>query len=271
VPPKPLDVKLVVFDWAGTTIDFGSCAPVGAFVKAFASRGIPVSIATARVPMGMHKKEHIRVMLTDPIISMCWRATFGRGWTMQDVNDLYRLVTPMQVESARQCGELTPGTVEAATWLRGHGVAVAATTGYSREAAAAVYAAAAEQGYEPDFRVCADEVPAGRPEPWMVLRAMEATRVYPPAAVVKIGDTRIDIEDGLNAGAWSVGVVDSSNEMGLSEEEFAALTDDGRDAKRVAVRERFLSAGAHATIDSLTEVPALVAALNERLSAGERP
>ena len=65
-------------------------------------------------------------------------------------------------------------------------------------------------------------MPAGRPAPWMIFRCMEALNVYPPAAVVKVGDTVIDIEDGLNAGAWSVGVVDSSNEMSLTAAELAA-------------------------------------------------
>ena len=30
------DIRLVVFDWAGTVIDFGCRAPTGAFVAAFA-------------------------------------------------------------------------------------------------------------------------------------------------------------------------------------------------------------------------------------------
>ena len=44
--------KAVVFDWAGTMIDFGSFAPMGVFVKAFETFGIRASIEQARGPMG---------------------------------------------------------------------------------------------------------------------------------------------------------------------------------------------------------------------------
>jgi phosphonoacetaldehyde hydrolase len=89
--------------------------------------------------------------------------------------------------------------------------------------------------------------------------------------VVKVGDTIVDIEDGLNAGCWSVGVVDSSNEMGLSAEEFAALAADEKAARRHAVSQRFTAAGAHAVIDTLAELPALIDEFNARLERGQRP
>jgi phosphonoacetaldehyde hydrolase len=264
-------VKLVVLDWAGTTVDFGSCAPAGAFVRAFAARGVEVSPAEARRPMGLYKKDHLRAMLSAPEIADRWQAAHGRDWAKDDVEELYQLVTPMQVAAAELCSALTPCVLDAVSWLRDRGIRVAATTGYFHAAADAVYAAAARQGYVPDFVICADEVPAGRPAPWMIFRAMEATGVYPPAAVVKIGDTLIDVEDGLNAGVWSVAVVDSSNEMGLTEAEFRALASPDREARRAAVRDRFLAAGAHSVIDSLAEMPGLIADINARLARGERP
>jgi len=70
--------------------------------------------------------------------------------------------------------------------------------------------------------VCADEVPAGRPEPWMLLRAMEEMRVFPPSCVVKVGDTEADIAEGLNAGAWTVGVTRTGNYVGLDREQMAS-------------------------------------------------
>jgi phosphonoacetaldehyde hydrolase len=264
-------VRLVVLDWAGTTIDFGCRAPAGAFVAAFAARGVEVAPAEARGPMGMHKRDHVRALLESPAIAARWHDAYGRDPTEEDAEELYALVMPMQVEAAKAHSTVVPAVFDAVRAVRARDVKVAATTGYFREAAEACYAAARRQGYEPDFAVCADEVPAGRPAPWMIFRCMEALGVYPPAAVVKVGDTVIDITDGLNAGAWSVGVVDSSNEMGLSESEFAALDDADRAARRVRVRERFAAAGAHAAIDTLAELPALVAALDARLAAGQKP
>ncbi len=267
----PTEIKLVVFDWAGTTIDFGCMAPSGAFVAAFAEAGVPVTIGEARGPMGLHKKDHLRAMLRVPEINGRWRTRHHREWTEADVENLYRVVTPMQVAAANRHSALIPGVVACVAELRKRGIKVAASTGYFREAAEVVYAAAREQGYVPDFTICADDVPAGRPAPWMIFRAMEATGVYPPAAVVKVGDTVIDIEDGHNAGVWSVGVVDSSNEMGLSEAELAALTKAEREQRREVVLSRYEDARTDAAIRTIDQLPSLVAEINEQLALGARP
>ncbi|MDY3553525.1 phosphonoacetaldehyde hydrolase [Gemmata sp. JC717] len=265
------EIKLVVLDWAGTTIDFGCRAPSGAFVAAFATKGVAVTLPEARGPMGLHKKDHIRAMLRTEAVGGKWRAAAGRDWSEADVEELYCDVTPRQVEAAVTYSELIPGAREAVTAVRAAGIKVAATTGYFHEAAAAVAGAAKRQGYEPDFNICADDVPAGRPAPWMIFRCMEALGVYPPAAVLKVGDTVIDIEDGRNAGCWSVGVIDSSNEMGLSADELRALPPAELAARRGAITERYKQAGAHAAINDLGALPALIADLNAKLARGERP
>ncbi|MCU0702647.1 MAG: phosphonoacetaldehyde hydrolase [Fimbriiglobus sp.] len=265
------EIKLVVLDWAGTVIDFGCMAPSGAFVAAFGEAGVNVSVAEARGPMGLHKKDHIRAMLQMPAIGERWRQAHNRDWTEGDINDLYRRVTPMQVAAAGKYSALIPGVIECVAELRKRGIQVAGTTGYFREAADVVYAAAREQGYAPDFVICADEVPAGRPAPWMIFRCMEALGVYPPAAVVKVGDTAIDIEDGRNAGVWSVGVIDSSNEMGRSESELAELTDAEREERREAVLNRYEDAGCDAAIRHIGQLPRLIDEINEHMANGARP
>jgi phosphonoacetaldehyde hydrolase len=270
VPTDPA-IRLVVLDWAGTVIDHGCRAPAGGFVLSFATKGVTVSLAEARGPMGLHKKDHIRAMLRTESVGAKWRAAVGREWDERDVDELYRDVTPRQVEAAAKYCELIDGTTAAASALRASGVKVAGTTGYFHEAARVVSDAAARQGYVPDFNICADDVPAGRPAPWMIFRAMEACGVFPPFAVLKLGDTVIDIEDGRNAGCWSAGVIDTSNEVGLGASEFAALSEAEKDAHRERVSARYRAAGAHAVVRSVAELPALVAEVNARLVRGERP
>ena len=251
-------IQLVIFDMAGTVVDFGSAAPVAAFIEAFARRGVPVSDAETRAPMGTHKKDHIRRMLQTQPVAAKWRVATGNDWTEADVEALYRVVTPLQLEAAARHRELTPGLLDCVHQLKAKRIKIAAATGYFREAAETTFQGAARNGFTPDFTICADDVPAGRPAPWMIFRAMEALNVYPPAAVVKVGDTLIDIEDGKNAGAFSGAVVDSSSEMGLSEVEFDSLSPTEREARRHAVRERFLGAGADFVVDSLAELPGVI-------------
>jgi phosphonoacetaldehyde hydrolase len=98
----------------------------------------------------------------------------------------------------------------------------------------------------------------------MIFRIMEKVGVYPPCSVVKVGDTVPDIEEGRNAGAWSVGVTRSSSAVGCTEDELAALSGPQRQAKLDDARRQFLDAGAHAVIDSLAEIPSLL----DRLPGG---
>jgi len=245
-----------VFDWAGTTVDFGSVAPVSAVMAAFAARGVAVTAAQARGPMGLSKMEHVRAVLRMPEVSAGWRAVHGREWTEADVADVYGAATPFLVKAAAERATLVPGVLECVAELRRRGVRIGSTTGYFRAAAEACYARAAAQGYAPDVCVCPDDVPAGRPDPAMIRRCMGALGIDSPAAVVKVGDTLVDVAEGLNAGCRAVGVVDSSSLMGRSEEEFAALSGADRAARRAAVRAQFLAAGAHGVVNSLAELPA---------------
>ena len=80
--------EAVIFDWAGTTVDFGSFAPMGVFVETFADFGIEVSIDEARAPMGLPKRAHIEAMLAVPRIAAAWRDARGAAPTLADVDAL---------------------------------------------------------------------------------------------------------------------------------------------------------------------------------------
>jgi phosphonoacetaldehyde hydrolase len=262
-----MSIRLVVFDWAGTVIDFGCFAPVSAFQEAFAQLGVPVSVAETRAPMGLHKKEHMRVMLREPGLARRWQGVHGRDSNEADIERLYAIVTPLQIGAAGRHDDLAPGLLDCVTVLRSRGIRIGGTTGYFKEAASTAAQAAARQGYLPDANICADDVPVGRPAPFMLFRVMEATGVYPASQVVKVGDTVQDIAEGGNAGAWSVGVTDSSSDMGLTWADFQRLSPEDRAARRREISDKFRAAGAHAVIASLAELPALVEALGRESSA----
>jgi phosphonoacetaldehyde hydrolase len=253
-----LEVRLVVFDLAGTTVDFGCFAPVSAFVRAFDFHGIAVTPAEVRVDMGLHKKDHLRALLRQPDVSQRWRRANGRDWTEKDLESLYNTSAPLLVEAVAAHARVVPGLRECVEVLRRRGIRIGATTGYYRDAAERISEAMRRQGFVPDCALCADDVPVGRPAPWMMFRIMETVGVYPPYSVVKVGDTIPDIEEGRNAGAWSVSVTRSSSLVGCTEEELAALSEPQRRAKLDDARRQFRDAGAHAVIDSLVDLPSLL-------------
>lgn len=271
VPPTPR-IKLVVLDWAGTAVDHGCFAPVTAFIAAFRRRGVEVTLPQSRAAMGLEKKEQLRALARLPEVAQQWRAVHGRDCTEADLDDLYTWeFVPALLDVLPAHAKLIPGLLASVDWLRARGIKIGTTTGYSAEAARRLYEAARQQGYEPDYNADPTTVRAGRPAPWMVFRIMEALEVWPPCSVVKVGDTVPDVEEGRNAGAWSVGVVRTGSGVGCTEEELAALPIPERASRLARASRRLRDAGAHEVIDSVAELPRLIEKIERRLAAGERP
>ncbi|MFQ3566273.1 MAG: phosphonoacetaldehyde hydrolase [Aggregatilineales bacterium] len=264
-------LRAVIFDWAGTMVDYGCFAPVAVFVEIFRQRGIEIDVAQARAPMGLEKRDHIRAIAQMPEVSAAWLAVHGSPWTEADIDALYRDSVTAQVATVIEYADLISGALEAVRCCRERGLLVGATTGYSRNVMAALLPAAAARGYVPDSTVCPSDVPAGRPAPWMLYQNAINLRVYPFAAVIKVGDTIPDIEEALNAGAWAVAVSQTGNALGLTEAEVEALDPAALADQLAPIEAGLYEAGAHVVIRSVAELPAALDAIEERLRAGEQP
>lgn len=264
-------VKAVILDLAGTTIDYGSCAPAGAFVDLFQRYNIEVSSAQARIPMGIHKKDHIRVLAAMPAIADQWQAVYDRNWTEEDIEAMYQEFIPIQIECLPRYGKLVPGTIDFSTYLRASGIKIGVTTGYNQEMMNIVLKEASGQGFVPDSAVCASQVAKGRPAPWLIYRSLEQLDVYPPQAAVKIGDTLPDLEAGLNAGVWTIGVAKTGNMLGLDEEEVNALPAEELERQLQGAYRRMLQAGAHYVVDGVADCLNVLDEIAERLKTGEQP
>jgi phosphonoacetaldehyde hydrolase len=221
--------------------------------------------------MGIYKLDHIRAIAALRDVSERWQRAHGSACTEDDVQAMYLELVPIQQSIMPRFGALIPGTVAAVAEIRARGYLVGSTTGYPRSVGEIAARMAAEQGYEPDVMVCADEVPAGRPEPWMLLRALESLRVFPPSAAVKVGDTKADVEEGLNAGAWTVGITGTGNYVGLDRSELAALPTAQRSKLVRDAADKLRHAGAHYLVSSIAELPPVLDEIEIQLALGERP
>lgn len=264
-------VRLVAFDWAGTIVDFGCQAPALAFVELFREANVEITVEQARGPMGIGKREHIAALLAMPKIATAWREQHEAEPTSADGDRLYERFRPIQVNAAVERAEVLPGVLDVIGWLRSRDASIATNTGYFREVLDAILPVAADQGLEADSNVCATDVPRARPAPWMLIVNMLETGVYPAEAVVKVGDTVPDIEEGLNAGAWSVGVIESGNGLGLTRDALEELSDAELSRRADRVRGELLRAGAHYAIPSVADLPPVIEEIEERLARGERP
>ncbi len=264
-------VQAVIFDWAGTTVDFGCRAPVAAFLRLFEEESIRASVEEARRPMGAHKRDHIAAMLTMEGIASQWREIHGADATHEDIERLYQKFIPMQADIVLEHGKLVPGLLGTIDMLADRDILVGSSTGYSRRIMEGLIALAADQGYHPESVVCADEVPEGRPAPWMAVTSAMHMNVFPMESCIKIGDTVADIEEGLNAGMWTVGLSLTGNEVGITEEEAETMPEEQLDLMILRANRKLMAAGAHYVLETLDGLDILIDEIESRLEAGERP
>lgn len=268
---QPQQLQAAILDWAGTVVDFGSFAPTQIFVEAFAEFGVQVSLEEARGPMGMGKWDHIRTLCDIPAIAERYKARFGRVPSDDDVTAIYERFMPLQIDKIAEHSALIPGALEAIAALRKGGLKIGSCSGYPAVVMEKVVALAKTNGYVADHVVATDEVPNGRPHPAQALANVIALGISDVAACVKVDDTWPGILEGRSAGMWTVALTCSGNALGLTYAQYKALPADNLDEERRRIGQMFEGARPHYLIDTIAELPAVIADINARLARGEMP
>ena len=117
-------VKAVVFDWAGTMVDFGSFAPMKSFVAAFDAFGVEVTLEEARGPMGLPKRVHIQTMIHQPRIATLWQQQHGAAPTDADIDAILARFEPINARVAADHADLIPGALDMLAALDQRGMAL---------------------------------------------------------------------------------------------------------------------------------------------------
>jgi len=267
VPTGAFPVKAIVFDWAGTVIDFGCMAPVEALVEVFATEGFAISAAEARADMGKAKLDHLRALLANPEVAARWLAAKGRPAGEDDVQRIYTKLEPAMAEAAAKASVMIPGAVATVEALRALGIGIGSGTGYTRAMMAGIMPEAAKQGYAPDVVICAGETPSGRPAPLMTWAALITLDAWPARACIKVDDAPVGIVEGREAGCWTVGIAASGNEIGLSLADYQALPEAERATMVARAAETLRDAGADYVIDDVSQLLPVVHEIARRISA----
>lgn len=257
-------ISAVIFDWAGTTVDYGSSAPSKVFDVVFSRNGINLTLDEINGPMGMEKKAHIRSLLSLPNARQQWFNRYGKEPDEKDIQRLYEEFEATLYEIVADYSKPIDGVLQTVIALRTMGLKIGSTTGYNSMMMEKVIPAAKLLGYSPDCVVTPDMTGGlGRPSPFMLFECMRRLNVYPPCSVVKVGDTTVDILEGVNAGAISVGLLKGSNLLGLTKEEYESMSYSDLKAKKEVATKKYLEAGADYVLDSIADLPALINKLNE--------
>jgi phosphonoacetaldehyde hydrolase len=263
-------IKAVVFDWAGTMVDFGCMAPVEALIEAFAAHGVALSAAEARRDMGRAKRDHVMAILAYPEVAAAWTEVRGMAPVTADGDAIYAALEPLIEAAATRCADLIPGAAKVVEDLRELGVKVGSGTGYTRQMMSGILPEAAAHGYAPDVVVCAGETPSGRPAPLMAWKALIEMDAWPARACVKVDDATVGIEEGRSAGCWTVGLAASGNGVGLSLADYQSLPEVERRARVAASAAALNAAGADYVIDTVADIWPVLEQIAARIAAGER-
>lgn len=248
-------IKAVVFDWAGTTIDYGCFAPIKGFIDGFKSIGVDITIDMARKPMGLSKLDHTRAiaaMLPQPL-------------SEEQIQKAYAAFEASLFADIENHCDVKDHVIETVAALRAQGVMIGSTTGYTAAMMDKVLPAAAVQGYAPDCCITPDQVGKGRPHPYMIQENMKRFGIVDSREVVKVGDTVADIAEGKNAGCRTVGIIMGSSELGLTREEVATLSGSELETHKKHVRDIYRQAGADYVIDGMNELMTVIEDINRKL------
>ena len=230
-------IECIIMDWAGTAVDYGCFAPVAAFIESFNVIGTPVTAAETRAHMGLTKVEEIRALFNIDRVRNEFQEKYGRPYAEEDILARYADFQRVLFASLEDYTTPIPGVVETISGLRAQGIKIGSTTGYTRAMMDVVLPAAAARGYVVDNCVTPDGLPAGRPAPYMIYKNMTELAVPSVDCVVKVGDT-------------------------ITLDEVNALSATELELRKQDVRNRMLAAGAHYTVDSIEELPAVIDNIN---------
>jgi len=187
------NIELVVFDIAGTTVqDTGQVA--NAFIDAFGEFNMDIPADTVNQVMGFRKMDAIKMLVPDEsneeLIAQIHEA-FTRNMLGLYKSDPGLKPLPYATEIFQQ--------------LKQQGIKIALNTGFTRVVTDAILKRLQWTTPEViDIVICSDEVLEGRPQPYMIQHIMQQLQVTDSKAVVKVGDTKVDVEEGRNAGCGLV-------------------------------------------------------------------
>ena len=199
------DIKLVIFDLAGTTIEDTGQVPE-TFTTVLRGHGIEVTGEALRAVRGASKREAIRRFVERQY----------PGEELEIAARAERIFAEFREHLATQYQRGGVGAVPGAadTFARLHklGIKVALNTGFDRAITELVLRAVGWEKDTADAVVCGDDVSQGRPAPYLIYRAMEATGVISVRRVANVGDTVLDLQAGWNAAVqWNIGVLSGAH------------------------------------------------------------
>nr|QBK87838.1 MAG: haloacid dehalogenase-like hydrolase [Marseillevirus LCMAC202] len=236
----------------------------------------------ARKPMGNEKSLHIRRITEDLGVRARWTEIYGRKPTPDDCAAMFKKFVPMQLEALKTYGVPIRGAVDACKELKAMGIYLGLTTGFNREMLDCFLSGNPEFAQLLDVTVGANEPVRPRPTQHMINRNVEKIQALDPEdhqlsnldLVVKIDDTEMGIQEGVNASCWTIGLSRYSNLMGNFTDDVDQFENEDPTKYRTCLMQiegQLYAAGADYVVDDITHVPKILRIINQKLALGFGP
>ncbi|MFB5678226.1 HAD hydrolase-like protein [Paenibacillus terreus] len=258
-------IQAVIFNLESALLDPGGRRLSQGIKDLFRWMGVDVSQQNIKRGLGLTIREHIAGTLRLSEVRASWMDRFGTEPGRADVDHIYAELVPV-LRSLLQSSTPCSGLDKALQEIRDRRIQSGATSAFTSDLLGSVPRRSLEDNVL-DCTVTPSEVSSGRPFPWMVYENAHRMQVYPLSDMVKVGDTLADMQEGRNAGVWTIGVLDGFMDRmeGIGPGE-AAYEVQRKEAAYLLKR-----AGAHLVMDSLADLPRMLREIEMLQHTGGRP
>ena len=245
----------VIFDWAGTIIDYGSLATIIAIKKIFNKKNIKVTHYQIQKDMGVKKIIHLKKILNLKNVNKQWENNFGKKVNKKDLNILSKELDEELLNQIEKKTRFIKGFINAVKFLKSKKIKIGTTTGYSRTILNKILNITKKMGFTPNAAVSVSDVKKGRPHGDMCLKNLKLLKLNEPKKCIKIDDSISGIKEGNNAGMITVGVSLSGIQVGLSYNNFKKLNKKKMNRIKKKITKKFILNGANYVIDDVSKLP----------------
>ena len=266
-------IKAVVLDLEGTLIDYGGLGFTQALIELFHRHQVTIEHDQAHTTRPLSKAEHLRRLFALPSVANQWVKQHKNLPNEATFQQLHDELEDIQRHHLPQLAQLLPGVATSLKKWQDAGILIAVVTHETRSLLDLLLDAFQQQHFTPDLSLCIEDLltPAHAPSPWLIAQSAMLLGIYPWESIVAIGDTVADVEAGLNAGTWTVGIAQTGREMGLSATDIKRMSEDEREEALEAIHHRLYRSGAHFVVNTFEQCNAVLDEIQDRLNIGIRP
>jgi len=215
-----INIKMIrgcIFDLGGTIVDRHSKTSFLSLKRAFNKKNVTVPDRAILKDMGITYYDHISRICSDNYVKNNWFREYGKFPSQSDVDVIYE---SFKVDhNARSMDiNILPETQDCFRYLKERDIKIGVTTVSDKENMNIILSKMKLEGLYVDGAVTSCLL-RPRPHPDVMNKLREKFKIKHNYQMVKFSDTPAGIQEAINGGFWSVGVVKWSSQMEIVEPE----------------------------------------------------